>query len=362
MTHEVYKTKILNTCIYVREILEMKRQNMFLFYEKNEDDQKIDEKLVRLYMNRFIIEEDHQNELVGIADLTKLEEMNFQIEPRFRNLPEELQQMLFSDIYYRWKMLKERKLVQDMYIINTGMVYCKIFQALWNSKTFDQPVSDIHFIIGSSYYMNIFKEDWFREKTPTFHSDLSTCKFHEDYIHPMEELIVKIMNQFRFYKFKNSFACTFVCGHTFAICKKSEVQDAYQSHNKSNNGANQFRLASISSVNNDLEEFYDRMMITNIFMKVIDNFVNAKFSNEYKESFLFRTKSHIEKLTYLDQLFYDHSFSVGANPEIIHDPTSFQLYSKKLDISDINQSKEAHFFPPMREPPRKNLKLSSKHI
>ena len=96
----------------MRKTTEMKRQNIFLFYEKNEDDLKIDEKLVRLYMNRFIIEEDHQNEIVGVADLTKIAKMNYQIEPRFRNLPDNILENLFVDIYTRWKTSMEIKLYQ----------------------------------------------------------------------------------------------------------------------------------------------------------------------------------------------------------------------------------------------------------
>ena len=211
----------------MRKTTEMKRQNIFLFYEKNENDLKIDEKLVRLYMNRFIIEEDHQNEIVGVADLTKIKKMNYQIEPRFHNLPDLIQQDLFFDIFTRWKESKEIKLMQDISIINTGMLYSRIFTSQKNLKPFDRAVDDIHFIIGSSYYMNIYTEDWFPEKTPTFHYDWSSCKDHDLFVYPIQELIAKIKDQFYRLNFGSSFVCTILCGHNFSLCKKSEVQQAY---------------------------------------------------------------------------------------------------------------------------------------
>ena len=339
----------------MKKTTEMKRQNIFLFYEKNDDDLKIDEKLVRLYMNRFIIEEDHQNEIVGVAPLTEIAKMNFQIAQRFHNLPDYFQQYLFFDIFTQWKTLKEIKLRQDVSIIHSGMLYSRIFTGPKNLDPFDRPVYDIHFIIGSSYYMNIYTEDWFPEKSPTIHYDLSTCKLHDQYVHPIEELIVQIKDQFNFFNFGRSFVCTFVCGHNFSLCKKSEVQQAYQSQNKDKNQAS---LESISSVNNDLEKFYHRMMTTNISQKRVNDLIDGKFSNEYKQLFLFRLQSDVEKISFLDKLFYQHSFSVGANPEILRDPGRSQISSILLDASDDQEEDPpAYFFPTMREPPRKNLKL-----
>ena len=43
--------------------MERKKQNIIIFYEENNDEKDISSKLVRLYMNRFLIEEDDQSEL-----------------------------------------------------------------------------------------------------------------------------------------------------------------------------------------------------------------------------------------------------------------------------------------------------------
>ena len=47
-----------------------RKQNLVLFFEEKEDARIIDAKLVRLYMNRFIINEDAQNEINGVYHLS----------------------------------------------------------------------------------------------------------------------------------------------------------------------------------------------------------------------------------------------------------------------------------------------------
>ena len=49
----------------------MAKHNLFLFYEESEDDRVISSNIVRLYMNRLTIEEDRQNEVIGVKNLTK---------------------------------------------------------------------------------------------------------------------------------------------------------------------------------------------------------------------------------------------------------------------------------------------------
>ena len=46
--------------------MERKKQNIIIFYEENNDEKDISSKLVRLYMNRFLIGEDDQSELSGV--------------------------------------------------------------------------------------------------------------------------------------------------------------------------------------------------------------------------------------------------------------------------------------------------------
>ena len=70
----------------------MIRQNIHLFIERNEDyPRRIDSRLVKLYMNRFVIDEENQNEITGIAYLTKIQNVNVHrdllLSPSFDEMP-----------------------------------------------------------------------------------------------------------------------------------------------------------------------------------------------------------------------------------------------------------------------------------
>ena len=49
--------------------MKRKKQKFVLFFEENDDSRIIDSKLVRLYTNRFTIDEDDQCEIDGIYHL-----------------------------------------------------------------------------------------------------------------------------------------------------------------------------------------------------------------------------------------------------------------------------------------------------
>lgn len=47
------------------------KQNFVLVFEENDDERFIDSELVRLCMNRFIIGEDNQNDIIGVFEFLK---------------------------------------------------------------------------------------------------------------------------------------------------------------------------------------------------------------------------------------------------------------------------------------------------
>ena len=57
--------------------IETRRQNLVLLHEENEDDRLISNNMVSLYMNRFLIDEEAQHELIGVYHLTKAENSTF---------------------------------------------------------------------------------------------------------------------------------------------------------------------------------------------------------------------------------------------------------------------------------------------
>ena len=48
-----------------------KNREIILFFEENENTKNISSKIVRLYMNRFIIDEENKFEIAGVFNLTK---------------------------------------------------------------------------------------------------------------------------------------------------------------------------------------------------------------------------------------------------------------------------------------------------
>ena len=51
-------------------MMERRNRSIILFFEENEDDKVINSRLVRLYMNRFTIEEEQRYDIAGIYNLT----------------------------------------------------------------------------------------------------------------------------------------------------------------------------------------------------------------------------------------------------------------------------------------------------
>ena len=317
----------------------MIKQNIYLFYEQddNDDGRKIDSKLVRLYMNRFIIEEDHQNDIVGVADLTKIEKTSYhrEMHPKFTSyetMPHELIHEIDFDIWIRWMKLRKTKLINDIATINA---------ALNMLKQFDNPADDFHLIIGSWYYMSIYTKHLFPEKDgkrPMVNFDYD--QFIEKDKKPIEDLLAHLINHFSKFNFEGSLACTFLCGINFALCKQSEVRRAYgPAYISINSTIIEEPYKSIVCVNDDLEEFFQRMMVSDIFTKLSRKF----YGNEYNELFLFQFKDDFKEITYLKELKYGDSYSVGSNPSITEERRLFPINTVLFDRD---------FFPRIRYHPR----------
>ena len=108
------------------------KQNLFLFFEENEIEHIIDRKLVFLYANRCIIDEDAQFEICGVYELQHV------TKPM----------MIYSDPLYK---------------NNASQRTCKeandrdsILEAFEKASLNETSAIDTHFIIGSSFY-SLFK-------------------------------------------------------------------------------------------------------------------------------------------------------------------------------------------------------------
>ena len=213
------------------------------------------------------------------------------------------------------------KIEQDMKMVNF---------ALRKSKDIESPGGDLHFMIGSSYYMRFYTSNWFPDLTPLYYFwDFPLSKYHL-----METFVANIIDQFQKLNIWSSFSCTFICGHNFTLCKKSEFKQAYNMVAETPEA-----LTSILSVNNDLDEFYERMMITDVFKRLSRKF----HGNEYKHLFWLNLVEDFEEINFLDKLLYNSSLSVGHRPQIIQENICFQHISDLLDYEKAALAKKYFF-------------------
>ena len=52
--------------------MKFKNRNLLLFFEENEDKNNISSNLVRMFMNRYVIEEEKRYEIIGTFNLSKV--------------------------------------------------------------------------------------------------------------------------------------------------------------------------------------------------------------------------------------------------------------------------------------------------
>ena len=100
--------------------MDHRKQNLYLFFEENESDWEIiNSRLVSQYMNRLVIDEQHQNEIDGIFHLKKVHRFgkwNFLTEKRAHDM--KLIEKVFNDVF----LMKERSNMTH-FIIGTWFLY-----------------------------------------------------------------------------------------------------------------------------------------------------------------------------------------------------------------------------------------------
>ena len=103
------------------------KQNLFLFFEENEEKYVIDKKLVLLYANRCIIDENAQFEICGVYELQHVSEsMIVPTSPLYKT-------------YARQRTLKEANDEET------------ILEALEIAHLKESKSIDTHFVIGSFF-------------------------------------------------------------------------------------------------------------------------------------------------------------------------------------------------------------------
>ena len=110
------------------------KQNLFLFFEENEMQNSIDRKLVLLYANYCIIDEEAGFEICGVYQLQFVSKLMYVVE---------------NPLYKTNAKQRTNKEANDKYIISEA--FEKAYATQSNSI-------DTHFIIGSSFYSSA--GDW----------------------------------------------------------------------------------------------------------------------------------------------------------------------------------------------------------
>ena len=52
-----------------------RKQNLVLFFNENHNEPVRSKNMVRLYMNRFIVDEEDQHEIIGVRNLTEKQKL-----------------------------------------------------------------------------------------------------------------------------------------------------------------------------------------------------------------------------------------------------------------------------------------------
>ena len=185
-------------------------QNLFLFFEENDDEKDISSSLVHLYMNRFVIAEEDQTEIIGIYNLAQTNEYTPPIEfhsqePFDEKTLEKTQfwkenrtkmkhdKSLFGELGSKIsksnddlisEILKSAIKELDFELESNDNIQCldqKLAEFSKEKSIFDNSLN--HFIIGSSFYVNSSRrrrnfiskimQNWIHEFYRPFHFSVS---------------------------------------------------------------------------------------------------------------------------------------------------------------------------------------------
>ena len=107
------------------------KQNLYLFFEENESYwDVVNSNLVSIYMNRYVIDEEMQNEITGAYKLMKV--------PREKTRPYETMVERGYRPFHRWTFSTEKESFDS-----------QIFECAYNDAK--QRVNTAHFIIGTNH-------------------------------------------------------------------------------------------------------------------------------------------------------------------------------------------------------------------
>ena len=251
-----------------------RNRNIILFFEENENVRSITSKMVRLYMNRFIIDEEQRFEITGVFNLAKVPE-----EPP---VTVERGDQLYS--------LEDRQLIKDA------------FEKL---KIFTWLSTDVYIFMASPLGSPLESPLESHPLETSFYLRLNNL--HYDYLHVLVELVRNMVERC---SSSTSISMTLLSGENYELHTKNEVQILYRETTNSFNLLGQrflFDFVRPQSLNDDLENLFSRMISKNYFYSQIftrktrwlKTWLKLKLKQEVRKLFLFEMLRHFFTLKIL---------------------------------------------------------------
>ena len=154
----------------------LRNRNIILFFEENENAKSISSKIVLLYMNRFIIDENQKFEITGVFNLAKIS-----------GIFEGSDKQLMNITMRNW--IEDRQLIKE---------------AFQNIKSYSWLKTEIHIFMGTSLYQEVFKNN--------------------DLLQNLVQMLAE-----RFCPFA-SISWTLLNGQKYELHTKTKVQDVYRNY------------------------------------------------------------------------------------------------------------------------------------
>ena len=112
-----------------------RNRNIILFFEENDNARSISSKMVRLYMNRFIIDEEQRFEITGVSNLAKVPKITVGRNDRRRRL---------------WNV-STRNWNEDRQLIKDAFEKLEIFS--WFN-------TEVYIFMGTSLYLDVWNNNY----------------------------------------------------------------------------------------------------------------------------------------------------------------------------------------------------------
>ena len=243
------------------------KQNLFLFFEENEAKTSIDSKLVLLYANRCIIDEQAEFEICGVYQLQKVEK-----------LKDERRQPLY-------------KTNANQRTFKEAMDRDTLSEALEKACLLESRSADTHFIIGSSFHTLVVEK-------PTV-------------INRPRKLIEWMSDEMKFQEITSVYI-TLLAGHRTCIITNRTNIGAYNGEleaefTRTSSGETPVTLSPKFSVNDDFELSFTLIKLGRRLQQFLHLFFHPMLTP--RELYLMKTKDE----SYLRSL---GNHLVGFNPDV----------------------------------------------